>query len=237
MVFEGMMWAERDRIKQLVAVSPTTATMVRKSTKLVDNGFGKMVPDLFDTGSSVTVTFRLAHDKKAPAVSQGNEQGVFTTNNNRIATWAWDVDIQEGDTFTDADLGKTFAFRDVDVLRKYGGVIGYQAAIIEAGDVAVIAPFVPVIPTLSTAQRASLDIILGRLRKPLQNLPDVEKRQVNDVVDSIDRRMTAGEPLVDSFKTEIQAYLDSVMVYAQALTQIQKDKANIQVEKIRAMVR
>ncbi len=236
MVFEGMMWAERDRIKQLVAVSPTTATMVRKSTKLVDNGFGKMLPDLFDTGSSVTVTFRLAHDKKAPAVSQGTEQGVFTTNNNRIATWAWDVDIQEGDTFTDADLGKTFAFRDIDVLRKYGGVIGYQAAVIEAGDIAVIVPFVPAIPTLSTAQRASLDIILARLRKPLQNLPDVEKRQVNDVVDSIDRRMTAGEPLVDSFKTEIQAYLDSVMVYAQALTQVQNDKANIQVEKIRVMV-
>ncbi len=227
----GQLQASRERIKRIVNTSPTEVLISRKATVL--NSRGEKVEDPFSTSTGTIARFRLAHDIKQAPTAEVVNSNTFTTNYNRVATWEWNTDIREGDRFTDPDIGREFEFGRVDTLRKHGGVVGFQSTIREAASLGTAAP---VIPALSAAQRATLDIILARLRKPLQSLPDVEKRQVNDVVDSIDRRMIAGEQLTSAFETEILAYLDSVMVYAQALTQIQQDKAKIQIEKIKAML-
>ncbi len=133
---EAAMWAERDAIARLVEESPTTITIERSTTPLKDDGTGRMIEDrnAVKTINKVSMRIRIAHDRKQPAVSDASHPGVFSTNNNRIATWAWNTDIKEGETFRDEDLDKTFAFRDVDVLRLFGGVVGYQAALIQAGE-------------------------------------------------------------------------------------------------------
>ncbi len=128
---EAAMWAERDAIALLVEESPTTAT-VNRVVLVPDTINGGLKPDPFGAVETVTVRFRIAHETRTPPTSRVQNDAFFTTNYNRIATWAWNTEIREGDVYTDPDINKQFSFGRVDVLRKFGGVVGHQSSILEA---------------------------------------------------------------------------------------------------------
>ncbi len=124
------MWSQREGIATLVNESPTIVTIFRQ--KLIPNGMGELTPDPCGEPYSLTVKFRIAHEKKSPP-EPGTQNGTFYTSDyNRIATWTWDTDIRSGDAYTDPEIGRRFVFGRVDPLRIFGGIIGYQASIIEA---------------------------------------------------------------------------------------------------------
>ncbi len=123
---------ERSRIKFLVNESPTIATIKSKSHAKIPDGIGGEVEDPFAQKVERTVKFRLAHSTQTVPEVNAVDGGTFTTDYNRIATWAYDVQISAGDTFIDVDIGRQFRFGRVDVLRKFGGIVGYQSTIIES---------------------------------------------------------------------------------------------------------
>ncbi len=127
---DAAMWEERDRIKHLVDESPTVTVMFRR--KLIPNRLGGMTTDPYGEPAEVIVRFRIAHDRQSPPEIGSQNGAFFTSDHNRIATWEWNTDIKEGDAFTDSDLDKRFVFGQVDALRKFGGIVGYQAPLMEA---------------------------------------------------------------------------------------------------------
>ncbi len=127
---EKLMWAERDAITALVDESPIIAVASRK--KFVPDGFGGMTADPYGTPQEYQVRFRIAHDRKQPP-EVGSQNGEFyTTDYNRIATWEWDTEIKEGDVYKDPDIQRQFTFGRVDILRKFGGIVGFQASVQES---------------------------------------------------------------------------------------------------------
>ncbi len=127
---DAAMWAERDAITALVDESPTNAIIYRD--KLVPNGFGGMTTDPYGTPQEYRVRFRIAHDRKQPPEIGSQNGEFFTSDYNRIATWEWDTEIKEGDVYTDPDIQRQFSFGRVDILRKFGGIVGYQASVQES---------------------------------------------------------------------------------------------------------
>lgn len=108
--------------------SPTSTVIFRET--LIDDGFGAMIPDPTGEPTEHPVRLRIAHDTKQVADIRSVNEQTFTTNLNRIATWEWDTDIYEGDTFE--ALGIIFTVGPVDELMKFGGIVGHQAPLKEA---------------------------------------------------------------------------------------------------------
>ncbi len=129
-MMERDIWAARDSITFIVNENPSEMT-VERVTKYEPDGFGGWLKSRDATPEKKVVRFRLAHDKSRPQILGNNEQ-VFNAKLNRIATWEWDTDIQEGDSF--ASGGRVFTFGVVDELKMFGGVIGYQAPITSTAD-------------------------------------------------------------------------------------------------------
>ncbi len=124
------MWAQRESIASLIRESPTTAIIRRK--KSIPNGLGGTTLDPYCEAVDIKVTFRVAHERRQPPEIGAVNGAFFTSDHHRIATWEWNTDIREGDAYMDVDIGKRFVFGLVDALRKFGGIVGYQAPLMEA---------------------------------------------------------------------------------------------------------
>ena len=96
----------------------------------VDNGFGQLVPD--PTASQVAqdpIKCRISHERKNIDLNGPGPAG-FSTNLERYILTDYKTQIFEADTFE--AIGREFKIGVVDVLKQFGGVVGYQALLIDA---------------------------------------------------------------------------------------------------------
>lgn len=124
----------RDGVIRLIKESPTDITIKRAA--LVDDGAGnnKLIEDPYDsTPEEITFTVRLSHEQRQ-APNYGEVQAGFSTNLSRFIMSRHTDVIYENDTFLDNGTMKYFRIGPVDPLIKFGGVIGYQAPLIESED-------------------------------------------------------------------------------------------------------
>ena len=117
----------RDGIRRLINENPETIIIYRKELK--DDGFGGLIEDPFGDETPHTIKCRLSHEKKFPGNLYPSPSG-FTTNLSRFILVDHTVTIYEGDLFEAID--KEYRIGAVDPLLKFGGIIGYQAPLIEA---------------------------------------------------------------------------------------------------------
>lgn len=120
----------RDAIKQKILDCPESITITRYQTK--DNGFGVLVQDYTKTPESLgPYNVRISHEQSGPDKMVESPNGL-STNLQRFILSEYSVVISENDTFT--ALGKKYKIGPVDPLKKFGGIAGYQAPLIDAGD-------------------------------------------------------------------------------------------------------
>jgi len=121
----------RDGVKRLIKESPTKITINRQA--LVDDGSGDgtLVPDPFGTPEAVSMTVRLSHERRQAPDFEPVQAG-FSTNLARFIMTDYKTEIYRGDYFEAIDRG--WRIGPVDTLIKFGGVVGYQAPLIEAED-------------------------------------------------------------------------------------------------------
>ena len=93
------------------------------------SGDGTLVPDYKGIPTPIKMTVRLSHERRqAPDFSP--VQAGFSTNLSRFIMTDYKTEIYRGDYFEAIDRG--WRIGPVDTLEKFGGVIGYQAPLIEA---------------------------------------------------------------------------------------------------------
>ncbi len=116
----------RDGIKRSVDMNRTTLEITRGGT--TDNGFGGTMPDP-SASTTETIRARISHKAKGPSQASGSPAG-YTSDLDRIIIVEHTVQLYKGDRFS--YLGKDFEILDVDPLRFYDEIIGYQADLKEA---------------------------------------------------------------------------------------------------------
>lgn len=119
----------RKGIQFSINESPETIIIYRKP--LTDNGFDGLIENPFGTETAHTIKCRLSHEKKFPGNLDSSSAG-FTQNLARFILVNYQTIIYENDIFESALSEKSFKIGPVDPLYKFGGVIGYQASLIEA---------------------------------------------------------------------------------------------------------
>ncbi len=206
---QNLMWAERDRIKHLVDESPTVAVMFRR--KLIPNRLGGMTTDPFGEPEEAIVRFRIAHDRKGPPEIGAVNGAFFTSDHNRIATWGWDTDIREGDAYTDEDIGKRFVFGQVDALRKFGGIVGFQAPLTEGEQIQIQPEHM--VTMMTEEGRADLIRIYQKLVKPLnhRNIPADTRNAIWAILDALLDELTVGTIITEELAQKIDDDLNQVL--------------------------
>jgi len=122
-----MLKQERKGIKRLINESPVYLTLYRKP--LVSDGMGGFVEDPYSESVQHEIKCRIDHEKKFPGNT--NLAGVgFSTSLSRFILVDWGTEIYENDTLE--EIGKGFKIGAIDPIKKYGGVVAYQAPLIEA---------------------------------------------------------------------------------------------------------
>lgn len=111
--------------KKLIQESPTTITLRR--LPLVDDGFGGFVEDPLGIPLETSKTVRIAHER-AIISKVGESPSGLQTDLSRYLLWEHNVDIRENDTF---DEIQGYRVGKPDPLKKFGGIYGYQAPLIE----------------------------------------------------------------------------------------------------------
>lgn len=119
----------RDMIQRVINESPQIIVFERKPMK--DDGFSGEIEDPYGEPVEHEIRCRLSHEKKFPGNFEASPVG-FTSNLARYILVNYKTTIYEGDRF-DA-LGKGFRIGVIDILKKFDGIIGYQAPLIEAPD-------------------------------------------------------------------------------------------------------
>lgn len=114
-------------VQRSINESPETIIFWRKP--LVDDGCEGLVVDPFGDPVPYTVKCRLSHERKFPGNYDPAAVG-FSTNLARFILSNWNNPLIEDDTFE--AIGKEFRIGAVDILKKFGGIIGFQAPLIEA---------------------------------------------------------------------------------------------------------
>jgi aconitase B len=122
----------RDAIQRTIDENPSTVILMR--APLVDNGFGKMVPDPTAVKVPTELRCRLSHESRGPVSLQPASVGL-STNLARFILVNWQTVIEEGDTFE--ALGRGWKIGAVDPLVSFGAVTGYQAPLVEAEEARV----------------------------------------------------------------------------------------------------
>lgn len=123
----------RRAITLKIKENPSKITVIRQS--LVDDGFNNMVPDPFGTPEEKVFTVRLSHERAQPEMAQSSSAGL-STNLQRFIIAGYKDEIKQGDVFAHEATAKVYRIGPVDPLEKFGAIIGYQAPLTEAGDVA-----------------------------------------------------------------------------------------------------
>ncbi len=118
----------RDSIKKMIADSPENIIIMRKP--MVSDGYEGLVIDPSGIPVPHKMIVRLSHEKKFPGNYNTAPAGL-STNLARYITADYETNIYDGDTF-DTSFGKEYKIGAVDPLKKFNGVIGYQAPLIEA---------------------------------------------------------------------------------------------------------
>lgn len=118
---------ERRGIQKQVNEDPTTYTASR--LPMVDDGFGGEIENPFGTPTEVTIKGRIAKDKAGPFVLTTGSVGLANVR-DRYFFCDHRQDVREGDTFANWRVG------NVEELHNFGGVIGKQAILHEASEVA-----------------------------------------------------------------------------------------------------
>lgn len=114
----------------MINENPETIIMYRKD--LTDDGFEGLVENPFGEETPETIKCRLSHERKFPGNYSPAPSG-YTTNLSRFILVDHTVTIYEGDEFE--AIGKRYKIGAVDLLKKFSGIIGYQAPLIEAVEV------------------------------------------------------------------------------------------------------
>ena len=113
---------------QLINVSLEDSTMLVKAQ--VDNGFGVLVDNPADAGTEVKIKYRVFHEKAGPNGDKESPAGLSTNLSRAIMTDYKNVpQVNAVITYE----SKKFRIGRVDPLKKFGGIYGYQAPLIEAG--------------------------------------------------------------------------------------------------------
>jgi hypothetical protein len=122
----------RKGIKFSINESPETGIIYRKSLK--SDGFGGLIEDPFGEEEINIIKYRLSHEKKLPGNYEPSPAG-FTSNYQRFILVDYETIIYENDVFESEQAQKRYKIGVVDPLIKFGGVIGYQAPLIEAENI------------------------------------------------------------------------------------------------------
>lgn len=117
----------RDGVKRLIAESPLTKIIYRKA--LISDGMGGEVEDPYGDPIQYEIKCRIDHERKFPGNLDVASMG-FSTNLARFILVDWETTIYINDILE--EIGKGFKIGAVDPIKKFGGVIAYQAPLIEA---------------------------------------------------------------------------------------------------------
>lgn len=117
----------RDGVKKLIKESSETIVIIRQP--MTNDGFGGQVPDPLGTPTEHAYKVRIAHERSQPAMMTDTSAGM-STNLQRHLLADYQADIRLGDIFE--ALGRSWKVGPVDPLKKFNGVIGYQAPLTDA---------------------------------------------------------------------------------------------------------
>ena len=122
---------KRKSVQDQISIDPEYIVIYR--TVLVDDHEGGLCPDPFGSKDPVNIKCRISHEQSGPNMDQTKGSGLSTNLSRFINTDYLNI-IQQGDQFTDS-LGKSWKIGPVDPLKKFGGIVGYQAPLIEAREI------------------------------------------------------------------------------------------------------
>ncbi len=104
---------------------------VSRITSLVSDGVGGLVEDPYATPTVVSLTVRVVHEQKNPEpVSEGSAG--LSSNLGRMVLSNYKNEIAQYDVIPYE--GRNYKIGIVDPLRKFGGVYGYQAPLVEVNN-------------------------------------------------------------------------------------------------------
>lgn len=112
----------RESIRQNILSNPSIATW--SVAAMIDNGYGEMIPDPSGTATSYKERVRLAHEESGVNTNEETPAGLGTSYTLFVIA-AYNSKLTAGITIT-AD-GVKYTVGTVDTLRRFGGIIGYQA--------------------------------------------------------------------------------------------------------------
>lgn len=127
---QALLVQKRKGIQDKINKSPEAIIIYRKP--MTDNGFGDLVEDPYGTPVPYNVRCRLSHEQEGPQ-TQINAPSGLSTALVRFILVDHKTTIYENDTFE--ALGKKFRIGVVDPLKKFNGILGYQAPLYEAEDI------------------------------------------------------------------------------------------------------
>jgi hypothetical protein len=117
----------RNGVKKVINESPENILIVRQP--MTDDGFGNQVPDPFGTPTEHNYKVRISHERGNPSILTDTSAGM-STNLQRFIMADYQADIEYGDVFE--AIGRSWKIGPVDPLKKFGGIIGYQAPLTDA---------------------------------------------------------------------------------------------------------
>ena len=116
----------RKGISAIISENKESIILFRKGT--TDDGFGNKIENPYASPSEIVLVCRISHESKGPFFVSENPAGQ-STDFQRYILADHKANVQAGDTFTYDSKG--WIVKDVDTLKKFGGIIGYQAKIKE----------------------------------------------------------------------------------------------------------
>lgn len=119
----------REGIKRLIRENPSNIIIFRKP--MVDDGFGGEVESPSPESVEHNIKCRISHEQEGP-VNLGAAPPGFSTNLTRYIMVDYLTTIYENDSFEESMIDKSFRIGPVDPLIKFGGIVSYQAPLIEA---------------------------------------------------------------------------------------------------------
>lgn len=121
----------RKAIQHKIKLSPTVLNMI--TLPLISDGFGGTMPNPSGPPVDVPIKVRVSHERNQVPKNEEKNTGL-STNLSRFVSSDYKTVITEGLEISSYE-GKKYKIGAVDTLEKYGGIIGYQAPLIEGSNV------------------------------------------------------------------------------------------------------
>lgn len=128
---DNLLKQARKAIISKIALSPSIITMI--SYPLISDGFGGTMPNPNGTAVTSTKTVRISHQRNQVPINELKSTGL-STNLSRFILSDYKTPLTEGHEVS-SHGGKKYKIGVVDTLEKFGGIIGYQAELIEGSNV------------------------------------------------------------------------------------------------------